>query len=60
MAGTKIDFKRELLELYGAKRDATFVEVGPGSVLAGLLKRIVPGARTVTLGTADEVEKFLA
>jgi [acyl-carrier-protein] S-malonyltransferase len=40
--------------------DATFVEVGPGSVLAGLLKRIVPGARTVTLGTADEVEKFLA
>jgi [acyl-carrier-protein] S-malonyltransferase len=40
--------------------DATFVEVGPGSVLSGLLKRIVPGARAVTLGTADEVEKFLA
>lgn len=40
--------------------DATFVEVGPGNVLSGLLKRIVPGARTVTLGTADEAEKFLA
>jgi [acyl-carrier-protein] S-malonyltransferase len=40
--------------------DATFVEIGPGSVLSGLLKRIVPGARAVTLGTADEVEKFLA
>jgi [acyl-carrier-protein] S-malonyltransferase len=39
--------------------DATFVEVGPGTVLSGLLKRIVPGARTVTLGTADEAEKFL-
>jgi [acyl-carrier-protein] S-malonyltransferase len=39
--------------------DATFVEVGPGSVLSGLLKRIVPGAKAVTLGTADEVEKFL-
>ena len=39
---------------------ATFVEVGPGAVLAGLLKRIVPEARAVTLGTADEVEKFLA
>jgi [acyl-carrier-protein] S-malonyltransferase len=38
---------------------ATFVELGPGSVLSGLLKRIVPGAATVTLGTADEVEKFL-
>ena len=39
--------------------DATFVEVGPGNVLSGLLKRIVPRARAVTLGTADEVEKFL-
>ncbi len=40
--------------------DSTFVEIGPGNVLAGLLKRIVPGAKTVTLGTADEVERFLA
>jgi [acyl-carrier-protein] S-malonyltransferase len=40
--------------------DGTFVEVGPGNVLSGLLKRIVPGAKAVTLGTADEVEKFLA
>jgi hypothetical protein len=28
-------------------------------VLAGLLKRIVPDATAVTLGTADEVERFL-
>ena len=27
MAGTKVDFKRELREFYSAKRDATFVEV---------------------------------
>jgi [acyl-carrier-protein] S-malonyltransferase len=39
---------------------ATFVEVGPGNVLSGLLKRIVPSAQAVTLGTADEVEQFLA
>jgi len=38
---------------------ATFVEIGPGSVLSGLLKRIVPGAKSMTLGTADEVERFL-
>ena len=38
---------------------ARFVEIGPGNVLSGLLKRIVPGATTVALGTADEVEKFL-
>jgi [acyl-carrier-protein] S-malonyltransferase len=39
--------------------DATFVEIGPGNVLSGLLKRIVPGAKAITLGTADEVERFL-
>lgn len=38
---------------------AGFVEIGPGNVLSGLVKRIVPGASTLTLGTADEVEKFL-
>jgi [acyl-carrier-protein] S-malonyltransferase len=40
--------------------EATYVEIGPGNVLSGLVKRIVAGATTVTLGTADEVEKFLA
>jgi [acyl-carrier-protein] S-malonyltransferase len=38
---------------------ATFLEIGPGNVLSGLLKRIVPGAKAVALGTADEVERFL-
>src|SRR5262249_17503908 len=39
---------------------ATFVEVGPGAVLSGLVKRIVTGASCVSLGTADEAEKYLA
>jgi [acyl-carrier-protein] S-malonyltransferase len=39
---------------------ATFIEIGPGNVLSGLLKRIVPNAKTITLGTADEVERFLS
>jgi [acyl-carrier-protein] S-malonyltransferase len=39
--------------------DGRFIEIGPGSVLAGLLKRIVPGAHVRSLGTAAEVEKFL-
>jgi [acyl-carrier-protein] S-malonyltransferase len=39
--------------------DARFVEIGPGNVLSGLIKRIVPGASTVALGTAAEVEAFL-
>ena len=38
---------------------AVFLEVGPGSVLTGLLRRIVPDAKGLTLGTATEVENFL-
>lgn len=37
----------------------TFVEMGPGNVLGGLLKRIAPDAGSVSLGTADEVQRFL-
>ncbi len=36
-----------------------FVEIGPGKVLGGLVKRIVDDAEYVGLGTADEVEAFL-
>lgn len=40
--------------------DATFIEIGPGAVLSGLVKRILPGARSVPLGTAADLEAFLA
>ena len=39
--------------------DARVLELGPGAVLAGLLKRIVPGKAAASLGTADELERFL-
>lgn len=39
--------------------EATWIEVGPGTVLGGLLKRILPGPRYLSLGTAAEVEAFL-
>src|SRR3989475_2917139 len=44
-------------ELAGA--GARFIEVGPGNVLAGLLRRIVPDASVTSLGTADDVATFL-
>jgi [acyl-carrier-protein] S-malonyltransferase len=40
--------------------EARFVEVGPGTVLGGLLKRILPGSSYLSLGTAAEVQRFLA
>lgn len=39
--------------------DALFVEMGPGSVLTGLLTRIVPSAAGIACGTPAEIEKLL-
>lgn len=39
--------------------EATWIEIGPGTVLGGLLKRILPGPPYLSLGTAAEVEAFL-
>jgi [acyl-carrier-protein] S-malonyltransferase len=38
---------------------ALFVEMGPGNVLTGLLKRLAPGHTAMTCGTAAEVEALL-
>ena len=37
----------------------SFVEIGAGRVLAGLVRRIAPDAATVSLGTPGEIEAFL-
>jgi len=39
--------------------DALYVEMGPGAVLSTLVKRIVPGARTMTCGTAADVDQLI-
>lgn len=36
--------------------EALYVELGPGSVLSGLVARIVPGARSIACGTPADVE----
>lgn len=37
---------------------ARFVEAGPGAVLSGLIRRIVPGSETAQLGTHEDVVRF--
>ena len=48
---------RLLVEQYP---DATFVEIGSGAVLTGLLRRLAPSVKTLSCGTVAEVEKLLA
>jgi [acyl-carrier-protein] S-malonyltransferase len=39
--------------------EGTFVELGPGRVLQGLLKKILPEVAVTSLGTAEEIDEFL-
>ncbi len=48
---------RTLHELHPTAR---WLEIGPGSVLTGLLKRIVPEAQCTALGTVPQLDAFLA
>ena len=49
----------EITQIATQYPDALFVEMGPGSVLTGLLTRIVPAATGMSCGTPAEVEKLL-
>jgi len=52
-----IECTRRVVALAG--EGARVVEIGPGAVLTGLAKRIVPGTLTLNLGTANDVRTFL-
>jgi [acyl-carrier-protein] S-malonyltransferase len=47
---------QESVELLAAEGVTTFVEVGPGSVLSGLVKKIARGARVLSVDSPESVE----
>ena len=53
-----VHWSTEIRNIAGHFPDALYVELGPGSVLTGLMGRLVKGARTFACGTAGEVEKL--
>lgn len=50
-----VRWTEEVRALAAAYPDALYVEVGPGTVLMGLVKKIAPALRTAACGTAEQV-----
>jgi len=51
---------RESMAFMRAGGATRFVELGAGKVLAGLIKRAVAGAATISVGAPADVEAFAA
>ena len=54
-----VQWIREVEAIAMVHPDALYVEMGPGSVLKGLVKKIAPMLNVVTCGTAAEVDALL-
>lgn len=53
-----VRWSSEIKNMAATHPGALFVELGPGSVLTGLVPRIVPGAKAIACGTPADVEKL--
>ncbi len=54
-----VQWIREIESMANVHPDALYVEMGPGAVLKGLVKKIAPALNVVTCGTAAEVDALL-
>src|SRR6476661_6939632 len=54
-----VQWMREMESLAALHPDALYVEMGPGSVLRGLARKIAPSLKVMSCGTAAEVDSLL-
>ncbi len=54
-----VQWARELEHIAALHPDALYVEMGPGTVLKGLAKKIAPSLKVVSCGTAADVDALL-
>jgi [acyl-carrier-protein] S-malonyltransferase len=54
-----VRWSAEVSAMAAAYPDATYVEMGPGTVLTGLVRKIAPRVRTMNCGTARDVHKLI-
>jgi [acyl-carrier-protein] S-malonyltransferase len=54
-----VRWTEEITAMAAAYPDAIYLELGPGNVLAGLVKKIAPNVKTMACGTAAEVNQVL-
>lgn len=53
-----VQWTNEVLALAARFPDAVYVEMGPGTVLTGLVKKIAPSLKTAACGTAAEAQRL--
>ncbi len=53
-----VKWSAEVRAMAAAHPDSLYVELGPGNVLCGLVGRIVPGAKTVAVGSPADIDKL--
>jgi [acyl-carrier-protein] S-malonyltransferase len=55
-----VQWSREVDAITSLHPDAIYVEMGPGTVLKGLVKKIAPNVNVVSCGTSADVDALLA